>query len=168
MAQASETVSSQMLSSQTYSSEKIGMGTLTSAADLSDIIISCCLETQSNEDFMIMKIKLKSLLRQFGLVHLLKTVKDTFELFDTVFSNEHPNLTDLLKLELLKEVMKATGKHHMVDKVSQAYKQICQMQCLSATDSLNSTSSPCRQLVFQSKLSCLYCLQHRQLNLSYR
>ncbi|XP_062522901.1 uncharacterized protein LOC134197568 isoform X2 [Corticium candelabrum] len=144
MDRASQTWSSQMLSSQMYSSKKIGMGTLTSALDLSDIIISCCLETQSNEDFMIMKMKLKSLLRQFSLVHLLDIVKDTFGLFYTVFSTDHPNLTDLQKLELLKEVMKATGKHHMVDKVSQAYKQICQMQCLSATDSLNSR---CPQLV---------------------
>ena len=130
------------------SSEKIGTGT-SSSPDLADIVISCWLEMQSLKDFMIMKMKLKRLLRPFGLVHLLDSVTDTYELFDTVFLNDYTNVTELQKFELLQEAIKVTGKHEMVDKVSKAYKQT---QCLSATNSLNSRPSQCPQLVDKSKL----------------
>lgn len=97
-----------------YSGNACGLG-------LSDILIPCCMETQSATDYRIMRMKLKDSLRPFGLVHLLDQpeVTDTFKLFEVVFSNGHSQVTDSEKLVLLEGLMKATGKHHMAVQVRQ-------------------------------------------------
>lgn len=127
-----------------------------SSDSFSGIVVACAMESQSDTDYQRLRIILKDRLQRYGLTYLVeqKSTKDTFSLFEAVFSTDHANLRARRKLRLLKQIMQDLGKSGMADKVKH---KLNSKQFLSAHSARTSVSG-----MFVHAL--LYC--HRSCRLT--